>query len=193
MNVGTKSVLFGVHQFLIHPVIVARAWWIVHEEWPELHEWAAIITHDLGYWGSPNMDGDHGEQHPERIAAWWRKYFGDFGYKVAVEVLGHSRFHAAKNNLPLSRLFQPDKLASALYPRWLYLILGNLSGEIHEYMKHAQDGKYLDIVKSNKTQTQWLIETQSHMALMGLHGEGYAPVKKQMDKDRAEAETHYEN
>ena len=90
---------------------------------------------------------------------------------------------SGKHGLPLSRLFQPDKLSAALYPKWLYLLLGNLSGEIHEYMGHAQNGKYLDLIKSGKTQTQWLIETQSHMALMGLHGADYAPVKKQMDND----------
>lgn len=183
MNIGTKSVLFGVHQFILHPIIVLIAWWIIYRDMPKLHEFAAIITHDVGYWGSPNMDGEEGEEHPERVAAWWRKHFGEFGEKVAVEVLGHSRFHAGKNNLPLSKLFQPDKLASAIYPKWLYLLLANLSGEIHEYMGHAKDGKYLDLVKSNKTQLQWLIETQSHMALMGLHGEDYKPVKEQMEKD----------
>jgi len=187
MNIGTKSVLFGVHQFILHPFIVAQAWWIVYREWPALHEWAAIVTHDLGYWGEPNMDGPEGEEHPEKIAAWWRKYFGEFGEKVAIEVLGHSRFHAGKNGLPLSRLFQPDKLSAALYPRWLYLLLGNLSGEIHEYMGHAQNGKYLDLIKNGKSQIQWLIETQSHMALMGIHGGDYAPVKKQMDDDRKKA------
>ena len=68
-------------------------------------------------------------------------------------------------------------------------MLGNLSGEIHEYMELTKKGKYLDVVKANKTQVEWLIETQSHMALMGLHGENYAPVKQQMDKDRAESES----
>lgn len=187
MKMGTKSVLFGIHQFVLHPIIVVCAWWILYRQWPRLHEWAAIVTHDIGYWGCPNMDGAEGEQHPERVAAWWRRHFGAFGECVAVEVLGHSRFHAAKNGLPLSRLFKPDKLATALYPRWLYLMLGNLSGEIREYMDLRQHGKYEDVVKAVKTQYQWLIETQAHMALMGLHGENYAPVKQQMEKDRQPA------
>ena len=123
MKTGTKSVLFGVHQFVLHPYFVVKAWRIIYHRWPRLCEWCAIITHDLGYWGCPNMDGDEGEQHPERVAAWWRKHFGKFGACVAVEVLGHSRYHAKKNNLPLSDLFQPDKMATALYPRWLYLLL----------------------------------------------------------------------
>lgn len=183
MNVGTKSVLFGVHQFLLHPLFVARAWWIVYREFPKLYEWAAIITHDVGYFGKPNMDGPEGEEHPEILARWWRRHFGAFGEKVAVEILGHSRFHAKKNNLPLSKLFRPDKLSTALYPHWLYLLLGNLSGEIHEYMGHcADDGKYAGSLVGEATQSQlhWLIEVQAHMALMGLHGDKYAPVAKQM-------------
>ena len=171
MNVGTKSILFGVHQFLIHPIFVTRAWWILYRRWPALYEWAAIITHDLGYWGSPNMDGPEGENHPARMAAWWYQ-FGAFGEKVATEILGHSRFHAANNRLPLSKLFQPDKLAAALYPKWLYLLLGNLTGEIKEYMAIA----------GSENQTQWLIEVQAVCALMGLQGDDHALVKEQMNE-----------
>ncbi|MDO8931545.1 MAG: hypothetical protein Q7U97_04050 [Rhodocyclaceae bacterium] len=182
MNVGTKSVLFGVHQFLLHPIIVLMAWWIIYRKLPTLHELAAIATHDLGYWGAPNIDGPEGEAHPKRMAAWWRCHFGAFGKRVAIDILGHSRFHARTNGLPLSRLFQPDKLSTALYPRWLYLVLANLSGEIHEYMGLCQNGKYTDIMKAARTQTQWLIETQAHMALMGLHGGSYPPVQRQFEE-----------
>jgi hypothetical protein len=78
-------------------------------------------------------------------------------------------------------------LSTALYPRWLYLALANLSGEIHEYMGLCRDGKYTDIIKVAKTQTQWLIETQAHMALMGLHGDHYPPVQRQMAASEKQA------
>lgn len=186
MNIGTKSVLFGVHQFLLHPIIVARAWWLLYREWPALHEWCAIVTHDIGYFGQPNMDGPEGERHPEIVASWWRRHFGEFGERVAREVLGHSRFHAKANGLPLSRLFYPDKMATALYPRWLYLLLANLSGEIHEYMALCHgDGKYADDQKAALSQTHWLIATQAHCALMGLHGDRHHAVAKQMDDRNA--------
>lgn len=185
MKIGTKSILFGVHQFLLHPLLVAWAWWILYREWPRLHEWAAIITHDLGYWGSPNMDGPEGERHPEIVADWWRKHFGAFGWKVSREVLGHSRFHAAKNGLPLSKLFRPDKLSTALYPHWFYLLLGGLSGEIDEYMA-ACDDKYNDIMAIHKSRLQWLIEVQAHMALMGIRGADYEPVDAQIRRDSVE-------
>lgn len=184
MNVGTKSILFGVHQFLIHPIFVARAWWILYRQWPALYEWAAIITHDLGYWGAPNMDGLEGQAHPERMAQWWTKHFGEFGERVAFEILGHSRFYAKKYGVPLSKLFRPDKLATALYPKWLYLLLGNLTGEIEEYMWVAvlKEGKRKELHLTLGNQLRWLIEMQAHLALMGLYGSEYDMVKEQMDE-----------
>ncbi len=185
MKTGTKSILFGVHQFIIHPVMILIAWQIIYRQRPNFLELCAIITHDLGYWGSPNMDGVEGELHPLSMAKWWRKYFGKFGEKVAVEILGHSRFYSAKNGLHLSRLFQADKLCVALYPKWLYLLLANLSGEIKEYMVIAskKEGKYLDLLTGSTTQIEWLIEVQAHMALVGLKGKDYPPIKKQLAKD----------
>lgn len=80
MRVGTKSVLFGAHQFAIHPWFVAAAWWkLFGFPWdPRL--WVAFFVHDLGYIGKPNMDGAEGETHPilgARIMAAlfdWRVY-----------------------------------------------------------------------------------------------------------------------
>ena len=184
MKIGTKSLLYGVHQFILHPAFVLLAWWILYRKAPRFHELCAIITHDWGYWGCENMDGEEGELHPERSANIWVKVFGysDFRFDVCMEIMGHSRFNAARNHISLSSLFRADKMSMALTPRWLYLLLGNLTGEIHEYMEHGalKGGKYDDIPKAARGQLQWLIETQAHMALMGLHGENYAPVAKQL-------------
>lgn len=171
MNIGTKSVLFGVHQFVIHPVLVLYAWFILHRRCPSLAELMAIITHDLGYLGMPNMDGPEGSGHPENAARFWRGRFGTFGDSVADLILGHSRFHAKANNLPLSKLFRPDKLATAFYPIWLYLLLANLSGEIKEYMSLRGSEKYPDHQARAQTQVQWFLEIQGNMLLMGIQGE----------------------
>jgi len=64
MNVGTKSLLWGVHQFAFHPVTVLLAWRELYGTWPNWKEMVCIIIHDWGYWGSPNMDGEEGEMHP---------------------------------------------------------------------------------------------------------------------------------
>jgi hypothetical protein len=125
------------------------------------------------------MDDERGEEHPEIIATWWRQR-GQ--WDVAVEIIGHSRFHAAKYGWDLSPLFRADKLAVALYPGWLYLLLGNMSGEIKEYMEIAKnkEGKYIDLFVNTTTQAQWLLEVKAHMIMMGLKGGDYEPVKKQM-------------
>ena len=64
MKVGTKSVLFGAHQFLIHPWFVAYSWWKLYGFPFDPRLWIAFFTHDLGYLGKPNMDGPEGEKHP---------------------------------------------------------------------------------------------------------------------------------
>ncbi len=64
MKIGTKSVLFGAHQFLIHPLFVALAWWQLYGFPWDVRLWVAFFVHDLGYIGKPNMDGEEGEEHP---------------------------------------------------------------------------------------------------------------------------------
>lgn len=141
--VGTRSVLYGAHQFLIHPLFVAVAWWkLFGFPWdPRL--WAAFIVHDLGYIGKPNMDGPEGEAHVE-VGAWimaslFGPAWGDFSRY-------HSRFYAKRDGRAPSRLCIADKLAVALEPAWLYLPRVIASGEIREYMALAgvrnSEGKY---------------------------------------------------
>lgn len=65
MKIGTKSVLYGAHCFLLHPWFVAAAWVKLYG-WPwDPRIWLAFFVHDLGYWGKPNMDGPEGETHVE--------------------------------------------------------------------------------------------------------------------------------
>ena len=65
MKVGTKSVLFGVHCFFLHPIFVAIAWTKLYGFPFDPRIWVAFFVHDLGYWGKPNMDGPEGETHVE--------------------------------------------------------------------------------------------------------------------------------
>lgn len=175
MNIGTRSVLFGYHQFLLHPLFVALAWYRLHgfravkigvhvrvtnaerDEWlredvrtslfdPRL--WLAFFLHDLGYWGKPNMDGVEGEQHPFFA---YRVMDRIFGAPWGTFCLYHSRFLARKEGESPSLLCAPDKLAIALYPLWLIVLLTSLTGEIREYMKHA---------KVNTTRWEWARDVQ---------------------------------
>jgi len=75
VKVGTRSILFGYHQFLIHPLVLAVAWWRLYGFPTDIRLWVAFFIHDLGYWGKPNMDGDEGELHPYWAANKMHKWF----------------------------------------------------------------------------------------------------------------------
>lgn len=138
MNIGTKSVLFGVHQFIWHPLTVAGAFLTVHKRLPKWWEAVGIFCHDLGYWGCTDMDGESGETHPRAGARIAAKICGVFSEQAAFDVyffcLYHSsnfaRLHCAKP----SSLYLPDKVSILLEPKWFYLLRARLSGELDEYV-----------------------------------------------------------
>jgi hypothetical protein len=134
VNVGTKSVIFGAHQFIIHPLFVALAWTRLYGLPLDPRLWVAFFVHDLGYFGLPNMDGAEGERHVEWGATLMARWFGA---EWGAFTLYHSRFYAKRDGAPYSRLCVADKLSVALEPWWLYLPRVLLSGEIHEYMALA--------------------------------------------------------
>lgn len=134
MKVGTKSVLFGAHQFLIHPWFVAWAWWKLYGFPWDPRLWVAFFVHDLGYFGKPNMDGPEGERHVEFGAAVMGLLFG---MKWRDFCLYHSRFYAKRDGKQFSRLCVADKLAIVLTPAWLYLPMARATGELYEYMALA--------------------------------------------------------
>lgn len=68
--VGTRSLLFGVHQFLWHPWTVYRAWRYLYGK-PTWREVVCIFLHDLGYFGKPNMDGEEGGGIRRLVLASW--------------------------------------------------------------------------------------------------------------------------
>ena len=152
MKVGTKSVLFGAHQFLIHPLFVLWAWYrLFGFPWdPRL--WFAFVLHDIGYLGKPNMDGPEGERHVELGAVLMMRLFG---MAWADFCLYHSRFFAARHGKPVSQLCLADKLAIVLTPSWAFLSLARLSGEIHEYRRLAMTGKYVGMQGPGISAVDW--------------------------------------
>jgi hypothetical protein len=137
LPVGTKSLLFGSHQFILHPLMVAWCWWRLYGFPWDPRLWIAFFVHDLGYWGKPNMDGPEGDLHPAWGAGFMEALFGkEWGDLV----LYHSRFIAKRHRRNVSRLCAPDKLAAAIWPVWLYVLLASWSGEIDEYMERNRPG-----------------------------------------------------
>lgn len=142
MRIGTRSLLFGAHQFVLHPLLVALAWWRLYGFPWDPRLWVAFIVHDWGYWGRSDMDGPEGEDH---VLLGARIMHRLFGHRWAELCFYHSRFKARQHGHDPSRLCVADKLVFVLEPRWLYLPRVWLSGELREYLERArQDTKYAD-------------------------------------------------
>lgn len=153
MRIGTRSILFGVHQFAIHPWFVAWGWWHLYGFPWDPRLWVAFFVHDLGYIGKPNLDGPEGEEHPEFAARIMERLFGEpWGDFCRY----HSRFLAKRDGKPFSRLCVADKLAIRLCPWWLYLPLARLTGELREYMQ----GHGARTPAGDRTARQWYRDVQ---------------------------------
>lgn len=155
MNVGTKSIMFGVHQFVWHPVTVFAAFCRVHRRLPSWWETVGIVCHDLGYWGCEDMDGPSGADHPRAGAAIAAKICGLFSAERSFDVyffcLYHSSNFARARGAWPSALYLPDKVSILFDPAWFYLLRARLSGEIEEYVLRES-------LKQNKgfTDEEWL-------------------------------------
>jgi len=177
MKLGTKSILFGAHQFILHPIFVAIAYIRLYGFPFDPRIWIAFLVHDWGYWGKSDIDGKEGKTHPVLGAEIMRFFFDEtnvMSYDAGVGsiywlntkwydfTLYHSRFYADNNKESYSKLCYADKLAFCIPPMWLYLLLVNLTGEIHEYMNNAQDiTTFTDHSISN--QIIWYKSLHTHM------------------------------
>lgn len=150
MKLGTRSLLFGVHQFAWHPVTVYLAWCRLYGR-PTWRETVCIVIHDIGYWGCPEMDGEKGKQHPRvgaRLAGWL------FGSAYHDLVLHHSRSLAEQLGAKPSRLCWADKLSMLYDPSWFYLLRASATGEITEYRWQAM--RYVPLSASHRHWLTWL-------------------------------------
>lgn len=143
MRIGTKSVLFGVHQFLWHPIVVALAWRKLYFKWPTFDEAIALVLHDIGYIGRRDMDGPDGLLHPVDGAEIARGVVfllhrdairAQRAYDLCI---GHSCGFAKLTGKPVSKLCAPDKCSLLFEPWWFYKLRATLSGELSEYVNNA--------------------------------------------------------
>jgi hypothetical protein len=162
MRVGLKSLLFGVHQFAYHPVIVARAWRHLYGRWPNWREAVCILVHDWGYWCCDEMDSEDGENHPVLGAEIVRRLFGP-GEHVTL-VLLHSRHLARRLCLPPSELCWPDKFSVLFDPPWFYLLRARLSGELAEYRRRAAEAGFVPLSASDDEWMAWLRDRFERLA-----------------------------
>lgn len=161
MKVGTKSLIFGVHQFIWHPITVYMAWVRLYGR-PTIKEIICIIIHDWGYWNKPNMDGEEGERHPETGASIAFKLLGKEYHDLC---LFHSRHYSENVGVEPSRLCWADKLSITYEPRWFYLLRARLSGELKEYRIRASEAGFIDV---SETDIVWFDWVSSWLANQGF-------------------------
>lgn len=165
MTTGTKSLLFGVHQFAWHPVTVWIAWLRLYRRFPSLRVTACIVFHDWGYWGVKEMDGDDGELHPQfgaRLAA--RLFDHDGEYKWHDFCLHHSRYLSKKIGVEPSALCWADKLSMIYDPQWFYLFRARLSGELAQYRANADRRGFIPLAAPDKCWHNKLVKLLTGMS-----------------------------
>ncbi len=146
MKIGTRSLLFGVHQFLWHPLTVWLSWIVVHRRLPGLVSCLCIALHDIGYWGCPNMDGPEGKRHPypgaelvfdivRQLKKWGLTRVEP--REAYDHCLYHSSSLAKMDGKPVSSLYLPDKVSILFEPPFFYLLRGWLSGELAEFVDNS--------------------------------------------------------
>ena len=129
MKIGTKSLLFGAH-WPAHNAAVILAWRWLYGTWPSIREAAAILIHDIGYLGCPDLDGPRGTRHPELGARIAGRLLGQAAGDL---VAGHSAGFATWAGVPRSRLYGPDKVSVAFEAARCYVARTRATGELALY------------------------------------------------------------
>ncbi len=135
MNIGTKSVLFGAHCFVIHPLFVALAWWRLYGFPFDPRLWVAFFVHDLGYLGKTDMDGEEGEEHPWLGAAIMGRLFDRENYDTiaSAEYLLSEAQCLRESHTIGGRWVIEDESDQTAYDRWKEYLLcsDNLAAMSH--------------------------------------------------------------
>lgn len=129
MKLGTKSLLFGLHQFILHPLVMVVAFRRIFGRMPDTAELFSIIVHDWGYFGKDGIDINGGELHPYLGAKISRFLFGERGWNLCI---GHNDGARQDEGLKRSVIFAADKYYYVLLPTLIHRTLATLSGEYKE-------------------------------------------------------------
>lgn len=122
MKEGTKSVLFGCHNPMLHGIWVLMAWRLEYKSWPKWWELIGIFLHDIGVWGRQYLSDDKAKiGHWEKGSVWTWKiiYFLTGDGFIALDardlVAGHC---PGESNFPESKLARADKRSWVIAPMW---------------------------------------------------------------------------
>jgi len=135
---GLRTVLIGMHNPIIHGILVSLAWKKIYKKYPTFKEMICILFHDVGYTTQNIIDGEN-DTHPELGAKICGFLFGEEYYYLCI---AHSRAYAKKTGLPLSKLGYSDKYSIILIPNIIHKVLIYSGGEAQEYHRTTQTKKW---------------------------------------------------
>lgn len=112
MTEGTKSLLIGCHNFIIHPLMVIKAWHWWFKTWPEPWQIVCIFIHDLGLAGRQYLSDPAAKKGHWRLgASWAKRLFGEKGFLFCAG-------HTPDSMEPRSDLWYADKASWLVAPLW---------------------------------------------------------------------------
>jgi len=116
MKEGTRSLLFGYHNPVIHGLAVLIAWRREYHSWPKWWELICILLHDIGIWGRDYLSDDEAKKGHEMAGA-----------RLALAITRNERAYVlcythVTSNIRKGRLWLPDKKSWLMLPNWVWWI-----------------------------------------------------------------------
>ncbi len=109
---GTRSLLIGCHSFIIHPLMVLRAWRWWFGSWPAIWQIVCIFLHDIGLAGREYLSDPAIKKGHWRLgASWAERLFGNKGFLFCAG-------HTPESMGPRSDLWYADKASWLVAPIW---------------------------------------------------------------------------
>lgn len=122
MKEGTKSVLFGCHNPLMHGIWVLMAWRLEYKSWPKWWELIGIFLHDIGVWERQYLSDDKAKiGHWKKGAALSYTFVWYFSKKDIYQTshTGWKAFSFVAGHCPEESKYQESKLARADKRSWV--------------------------------------------------------------------------
>lgn len=131
MKEGTKSVLFGCHNPVMHGLAVLRAWKQEYGSRPEWWQVIGIFLHDIGVWGRQYLSDDEAKKGHWILGAWntlylvlwvgqtiFRESYKDANRRATYAWLFVAGHCPKESGWPESKLARPDKRSWLVAPMW---------------------------------------------------------------------------
>lgn len=139
---GTKSLLFGCHQFVMHPLMVTLAWRKLNGRWPALWQLVCIFLHDVGHLGKDYLT------HFELKKDHWRLGAEIAGWLFGWDAYWFTRWHSKSSNgdrWQPNKLFWADKYSWLIAPRWWL----RLNDKVEGFGKDRSLDEWLTTMRKN--------------------------------------------